>query len=706
MVSERLKILFGNVKKRLGEIKPEDIAKLAVKEAVGAIPVVGSIIKDAIDEFSPDEKEELIQELKELSETQFKEISEKVEVSVEYLKDIQRIALYTFEELRVDHEEIKELLLHLIKIKIREVKLPEIDIPTIQSVLRKGETSEGDFFKKEPEWVDFKEGFVVARKEVDEIIEKLENDKIQLVLGEPASGKSVILKNIGFKLANENKDVYIVELKKHSSAEVKRYFDDIPEIKNEKGVFIVDDAHFLPAECERLVRVLKNKKLKAKLIIGSRPTREIREGYPKEVSEFEYLSKTDIHAKDVTEEMIKRFLERKHGLNDEKIEKVSKNLERYKKDLWHLSWALKSYNPQKDSVEEKEIYEKIKDSIRKIKFGKDELGKDKYLNAEDVFLPLSVFYMFEIPVERKFLLKQLEIDGDKIIRLIELSEIIETEEIGRNRMLSLIHSSIADLYFRTYHAYPSLGEKVREKIINQRGEDLEYCLFYKYMTSTDPRNVFDVFASLRGWFIGWFFDEQHWFFGEKEGQILHDEKREQIFNEKIRRYWFYKERGQILLKKLIVNEEIVNSIKKAIKKEEKSRKILSCVTDIAEISKEVALKLIVNEEIVNSIKKAIKKEEKSRKILSCVTAIAKISEEMALKLADAVSSRIEMQKDLTLDRIEYYVEEIALTSEKVAQEVFNCLNPKIISELKEMLREESPLLSRDDDKAFIRRWLK
>ena len=101
----------------------------------------------------------------------------------------------------------------------------------------------------------------------------------------------------------------------------------------------------------------------------------------------------------------------------------------------------------------------------------------------------------------------------------------------------------------------------------------------------------------------------------------------------------------------------------------------------------------------------MKKEEKSRKILSCVTAIAKISEEMALKLADAVSSRIEMQKDLTLDRIEYYVEEIALTSEKVAQEVFNCLNPKIISELKEKLREESPLLTRDD-KAFIRRWLK
>ena len=85
MVSEKLKTLFGNVKKRLGEITLEDIAKFATKEAAGAVPFVGQIIKDAFDEFSPDEKEELIKELKQLSESQFNEISEKVGVSVEYL---------------------------------------------------------------------------------------------------------------------------------------------------------------------------------------------------------------------------------------------------------------------------------------------------------------------------------------------------------------------------------------------------------------------------------------------------------------------------------------------------------------------------------------------------------------------------------------------------------------------------------------------
>ncbi len=198
------------------------------------------------------------------------------------------------------------------------------NIPTIQSTLRKGETFEGNFFKKEPEWIDFEEGFIVERKEVDEIIKKLENDNIQLVLGEPASGKSVILKNIGFKLAKESKDVYIVELKKHSRDDVMRYFDDIPKIKDEKTVFIVDDAHLLPMACEKLVREFKNRKSESKLIIGSRQTREIRGEHLKESSEFKYLCKTYIHAEDVTEEMIKRFLKKRHSFNDERINMVSK----------------------------------------------------------------------------------------------------------------------------------------------------------------------------------------------------------------------------------------------------------------------------------------------------------------------------------------------------------------------------------------------
>jgi hypothetical protein len=264
MVSEKVKTFFGKVRKgldekgeKLREIKREDIVKFAAMEGVGAIPIFGGIIKDAFEEFSQDEKEECIKELKVLSESQFKEISEKVGVSIEYLEEIREITLYSFEELQVDlgdikkkedviekrTEKIEDLLGQLIKILTREVKPAEIDIPNIKSVLEKEKISEGEFFRIEPKWIDFEEGFVVERKEVDEIIRKLETDNIQLVVGEPASGKSVILKNIGFKLAKKGHSVYIIELKNWQQDSIESYFKGACKIDDERTLIIVDDAH-------------------------------------------------------------------------------------------------------------------------------------------------------------------------------------------------------------------------------------------------------------------------------------------------------------------------------------------------------------------------------------------------------------------------------------------------------------------------------
>ncbi|MCK4733051.1 MAG: hypothetical protein KAT65_11395, partial [Methanophagales archaeon] len=221
------------------------------------------------------------------------------------------------------------------------------------------------------------------------------------------------------------------------------------------------------------------------------------------------------------------------------------------------------------------ICKKIRDSIRDIKFGKDESGKNKYLNAEDVFFPLSVFYRFEISVERDFLEEQLEIEVDKINELIKLSEITQTEEARRDQMLSLIHSSIAESYFKTYQVYPVLGKRIKKEIL-QKDEDLEYCLFHKYITSSDPRNALEVVNHLGG-------------------------------------YWFYNKReGKTLLKKLVEDKEIEKSIKKGIKKEEDIERVVSCVRNIADVSEEVALKL------VNAVSARIEKEEDVEKIGSFV----------------------------------------------------------------------------------------
>jgi len=399
MVSEKLKTFFRKLKDR---IMSKDMAKFAAKEAVGAIPVVGSIIKDAISEFSPDEKKDLIKELKELSESQFREISEKAEISVKYLKDIQKFALYTFEELRADHQEIKELIWRLIE----ELKPPEVSIPTIQSALKKGETSKGDFFKKDPEWIDFEEGFIVERKEVNELIKKLENNSIQLVLGRPASGKSIVLKNVGFKLAEKGHAVYVIELKRWPGARVKSYFKEALRIDDENIIIIVDDAHLQLSECEGLIRDFRYKKLRTKLIIGSREVKEL-EGTLKRKSEFEDLAVTRISPVGGSDKMIHTFLRKKHGISDERrIANVSEDLEEYKHDLWNLSWALKAYNKDTNKVRKEDVYTAISDAcITNI-----EVAEQKTIDGQDVLLPLSAFYRFEIPIEKRFLTEILEMD--------------------------------------------------------------------------------------------------------------------------------------------------------------------------------------------------------------------------------------------------------------------------------------------------------
>lgn len=352
-------------------------------------PIVVRTIKDAFSEFSSKEKQDSIKELKALSKAQLAEISKKLEVSTDYLKDIRDIILYSFEELQTDREQIRELLHRLIEIQ------QEAILPTIQSVLKKGLELEGTFFRKEPIWVDFEKGYVVERREVNEILEKLKKCDIHLVLGAPATGKSVVLKNVGFKLAKECQNVYFIELKKYSQDQVKLYFKEILRIKDEVAIYIIDDAHLQLSLCETLVREFRSRRLKAKILIGSRP---ILEKSPKEASEFEYLDKTLLRAEDVAEEIIETFLKRKYHLNKKRIKTISEKLEKYKKDLWCLSWALKTYNPEKDSVNEEEIYEKIKDWIRS-------LGAD----VEDVLLPMSTFYKFDIPLDRSFLEQQMRI---------------------------------------------------------------------------------------------------------------------------------------------------------------------------------------------------------------------------------------------------------------------------------------------------------
>ena len=207
MVSERLKTLFGKVKKG----PAEDIAKFAAKEAVGSIPVVGQIIKDAIDEFSEDEKEELIKELKELSESQFNEISEKVGVSVEYLKDIQKFTLHSFKELQADHEEIKELIRGLTGRKLLD-KLPGCKLLDKQLIPPASKEEILEFYSgdKSLAWKTIAANGDIRRDQEKEIVQASQESggfRIICIVAEPGAGKTTLASRVSYQLLQEGEFV-------------------------------------------------------------------------------------------------------------------------------------------------------------------------------------------------------------------------------------------------------------------------------------------------------------------------------------------------------------------------------------------------------------------------------------------------------------------------------------------------------------------
>ncbi len=197
--------------------------------------------------------------------------------------------------------------------------------------------------------------------------------------------------------------------------------------------------------------------------------------------------------------------------------------------------------------------------------------------------------------------EQLDINEKIINQLIGLQEIEEMKKAG-NKKLSLHHSSIAKLYFSAYLRFPYLGRRTKKTILNGRcQEDLEYCSFYRYMTTlTDQRNVVDVAIYLD---------------------------------------------DLILLKKLVEEDNIQKSIEKALEKEEDIKKIGNCISNIASTSKEGALKLVDSINI-DALSLKIDKEEDIIKIWSCVSGIAEASKEVALKLVDSVSARINKEEDI------------------------------------------------------------
>lgn len=314
-----------------------------------------------------------------------------------------------------------------------------------------------------PYWIDFENDYICERPEVDEIISKLGCDHIQVVEGGPASGKSVLLKHIGFKLGNQKKyRVYYIGCKVNSEEDIKTYFEEACEIDNAKTLIIIDDYHLQKQQCDKFLEQYQNQNIKnTKILIGTRPIdgrKNVR---------FDNLSKTEIEPQNVSKDIITRYLKEQYGLNDDKLEEASLQFSEYEDNLLALSWALDAFQLEKGEITLKAIYNDVRDWIK-------EIDKNKPRTAEDIFLPLSILNRYEIPVEEHFLTDTengLGIKKQKINALLDQHEILLVPDLKGTIVMdgvTLPHSKLAELIFETYWE-TSLGADIIRDIIKISG---------------------------------------------------------------------------------------------------------------------------------------------------------------------------------------------------------------------------------------------
>jgi hypothetical protein len=335
----------------------------------------------------------------------------------------------------------------------------QVSLPKIDTVLKRGKF-EGEGYtnflsnRKEPYWTDFEEGYIARRPEVDSIISKLQEKDIHLILGLPSSGKTVIAKNIGFLLRKEGYDVFILELKKEN-LEVSDVLKEISKMQKGKSLLIIDDIHIGLTEdgkliCNELIRRIGDSKIKL-LLVGRDVNEESDD--PKIETELGILKSGDQTCTPVKAvrgiEIIGENFEEKSGISIPSSD-FTPLKEKYGYDLWVFSLILGIYDPKRSIPTEAELLKYLK----KILTGR----RLRDLDAEDILLPISVFYSYEIPVESDFLTQNLGLNEKHIRKLADYGEISQ-----KDNLIRLPHSSIASLYLKVFEEFDELGKNVKVK---------------------------------------------------------------------------------------------------------------------------------------------------------------------------------------------------------------------------------------------------
>jgi len=334
--------------------------------------------------------------------------------------------------------------------------------------LQSDERKEEFFRIMGPIEIDFTKGIIFRRNEVDLIIKKIKENRIHIIRGPPASGKTVLARNICYEL-NRLFNIYWLDMDDLID-DTANVYSEILRLNRSNSLIVLENGHKSIKKLENLIDYFTKNTKTIKMLITARNddgetkfTRKIAQiiGYEN------YCTK--INASDVANSLIEFYSSRFGKIIDQDRDKFTP----FEDDLWLLSYLFKAY-VDKGEIDENIICEKVREDLIEYD-GRIGIGASdiilliSWITQNSAILP-EVYERESnyIPIDDFFLIDKLGYDHATVSSLTRLGIIKKV-----NEGYWCWHTSLSRIYIKTAEVYPSLLLRINSKFKEILGDSFD-----------------------------------------------------------------------------------------------------------------------------------------------------------------------------------------------------------------------------------------
>lgn len=382
-----------------------------------------------------------------------------------------------------------------------ESEAKEISFRPIESVLKKWDVSEPEFFRRTGvTWIDFEKEYVFfGEEQISSVVEGLGEERFHLIYGSTGGWREIFLRYIGWHYAKMGYDVIFTDCVdwSHNS----KLPADFGQLDNKRTLLIVDNIQTQGQLVEDLFYKVSDTTLNLKVLLGSQPSlADVVEQRPYYRNGLLELPSTQISGAIIAEDIVRKYAKIAHNrLVGPRILAYFTNEARRKPEyssfyydlgsdeinLWILAYLLESWDGNMVSGERQSISQYVDEEIF-------QPLENQIVGASNALVTIAYFSLYRIPVESEFLTQVVQIEPEVLHTLTQLGEIRENR--GTYRLENL---ALASIFVRTSDEYPYLTRKIRRNLEISEDRDwlLNLALIKKYLLY-EPDNYDIVLLNL------------------------------------------------------------------------------------------------------------------------------------------------------------------------------------------------------------------